>query len=75
MQASPISVPTEESPDVTTTDYRLKAEFYQKIRGHLASKINKMFDEKARQEAKDAEVAQEEIEKERQVWQANVDVK
>ena len=75
VQASPISVPIKEPPDVTTTDYRLNAEFHQKIRGHLASKINKMFDEKARQEAKDAEVAQEEIEKERQVWQANVEVK
>lgn len=73
VQARPTSVPAEESPGATMTDYGLTAEFHQKIRGHLASETNEIFDEKARQEAKNAEVAQEEIGKERQVWQANVE--
>lgn len=73
VQGRPISVPAEESPGATKTDYGLTAEFHQKIRGYLASKTNEIFDEKARQEAKNAEVAQEEIGKERQVWQANVE--
>ena len=75
VHAAPVTVPTEDCSDVTTTDYKLTAEFHQKIRGFVATKINQLFDEKARQEAKEAEQAKEEIEEERQKWKENVDKK
>jgi hypothetical protein len=75
IHACPVTIPSEESPDVTTTDYKLTAEFHQNIRGHISSQINKLFDEKARQEAKESQVAQENLEQERRDWQANIEAK
>ena len=73
VHASPVKIITEDSHDVSTTDYKLTAEFHEMIRGHMAEKLNKMFDENARQEAQEAEHAQEEIEEARQKWHTNVD--
>ncbi|KAG8777477.1 hypothetical protein FRC16_004134 [Serendipita sp. 398] len=73
--AYPISTPSEENPDVTVTDYRLTAEFRNKTRDQLTLKINKMFDEKARREAKEAETTQQKLDEARQAWQADMDEK
>ena len=75
VQASPVAVLTEDSHDVTKTDYKLTAELHEKIRGHMAENLNKMFDEKARQETQQAEHEKEDIENARKKWQADVDDK
>ncbi|KAJ7785143.1 hypothetical protein DFH07DRAFT_934976 [Mycena maculata] len=71
--AGPVQHPTEESPGVSDTDYHLTAEFHQKIRGHIATQINKMFDDLARQEERDRHTTAARLAEDRKIWQANVD--
>ena len=75
VHAYPVNDPTELSLDVSKTTYTLKADFERGAYDHVASKLNQMFKEKAREEMQEAEQTTKELNKEYQKWQAEIDRK
>ncbi|KAK4161616.1 hypothetical protein QBC43DRAFT_302785 [Cladorrhinum sp. PSN259] len=61
--------------DVTTTDFRIQVEFHSELRGHISGQLNSLFDKKAREEEREAEVAKAKVEAKRQKYKADLDAK
>ncbi|KAI9649435.1 hypothetical protein NHQ30_002011 [Ciborinia camelliae] len=70
VHAYPHDNPVEGSCNVTSTSYRLEAEFHKQIRGNIADNLDKMFEERARKERDENQHTLEAIESARNRWKA-----
>ncbi|KAF8305444.1 hypothetical protein DL93DRAFT_2160293 [Clavulina sp. PMI_390] len=69
VHAAPLKAVSGSKAELHDCGYELTAEFHSTLREHVSNSVNRMFDEAARKAQKEAETANDLLEKEKEKWQ------
>lgn len=69
----PVKPVDKPNASIIDTDYRLEAEFHEKIRHHISKQLDKLFDQAARENMKAFDAAHHKMEDARNKWKSDLD--